>query len=118
MFDHGRHVFLLALPIEPCARVPLMLSARDETRFRCFATRKVADFRFSLHLLSRYRVFPLIPGARPRELTQERRLVFRRVVCGKNGWKRGMREEKNMFINVNIEWTQGALMIAIFHQMT
>ncbi|KAJ1213495.1 hypothetical protein NDU88_001132 [Pleurodeles waltl] len=66
MFHHGRHVFLLALPIEPCARVPLMLSARDETRFCCFATRKVADFRFLLHLLSRYRVFPVIPGARPR----------------------------------------------------
>ncbi|KAJ1106991.1 hypothetical protein NDU88_004389 [Pleurodeles waltl] len=55
-----------ARPREPCARVPLMLSACDETRFRCFATRKVADFRFSLHLLSRYRVFPVIPGARPR----------------------------------------------------
>ncbi|KAJ1166648.1 hypothetical protein NDU88_007047, partial [Pleurodeles waltl] len=54
----------------PCARVPLMLSARDETRFRYFATRKVADFRFSLHLLSRYCVFPVIPGARPRAFNE------------------------------------------------
>ncbi|KAJ1206169.1 hypothetical protein NDU88_001578 [Pleurodeles waltl] len=79
MFHHGRHVFLLALPIEPCARVPLMLSARDETRFRCFATRKLADFRFSLHLLSRYCVFPVILGARPRAYSDCDLLITRQL---------------------------------------
>ncbi|KAJ1162627.1 hypothetical protein NDU88_003095 [Pleurodeles waltl] len=42
------------------------MNAFAETRIRCFATRKGADFRFLFHLFSRYRVSLVIPGTRPR----------------------------------------------------